>query len=319
MASLDETVDLQMGTPMEDQLSGTKRDVDLTLRCHINGHPHILAGIEVKAHTRPLDIEHVEQLIIKLTDIGLTGPSRAIVSASGYSNAATKKARAHGVQLFSLQPWSDRLKNLRLPLHGENAFKLIENYWETGPHVHIEVDRPNDTPPFDSKGTRVLIEERDGSFAERDLDVLARNAVKAVEQAAAAAFEPSSELSIRGMEIRQRQNLQNQVHVIHAGIKLPVKWLDVSGIYAQEIKDGRDSLRYLVREDPFEVLVSCSVRSMRDGTLTVIACDQSTGRLVPHSISVEDRNRRKIYALPLDRQTNKHRVNLIITTKPNST
>ncbi len=63
-------------------------------------------GIEVKDRARPLDVADVEQLCAKLK--GMPGPaSHAIVSASGYTNPAIRKARHHAVVPWSFETLDD--------------------------------------------------------------------------------------------------------------------------------------------------------------------------------------------------------------------
>ena len=63
-------------------------------------------GIEAREHARPLDVADVEQLCSRFKDLpGLT--SHAIVSASGYTKPAIRRARHHAVVPWSFEPLDD--------------------------------------------------------------------------------------------------------------------------------------------------------------------------------------------------------------------
>lgn len=95
-------VEVEVGSMVTDTAAGITRDVDVTIKGKDHeGRVVILAGREVKAHGRPLDSTHVEQLACKLNDMPGLG-SRGIVSASGYSAPAVHKAAKHGILLYDL-------------------------------------------------------------------------------------------------------------------------------------------------------------------------------------------------------------------------
>lgn len=95
-------VEVEVGSMVPDTAAGVARDVDVTIKGKDGeGRTVILAGREVKAHGRPLDSTHVEQLACKLNDMPGLG-SRAIVSASGYTTPAVRKAAKHGILLYEL-------------------------------------------------------------------------------------------------------------------------------------------------------------------------------------------------------------------------
>jgi hypothetical protein len=68
-----------------------------------DGHVTAFHGIEAPEHARPLDVADVEQLWARFKDMpGLT--SHAIVSASGYTKPAIRKARHHALVPWSFEP-----------------------------------------------------------------------------------------------------------------------------------------------------------------------------------------------------------------------
>jgi hypothetical protein len=104
-------IEIMLGDYVYDAKAEKRRDVDVTITCKdTNGILSAFKGIEVKKHKNPLDVICVEQLCAKFNDMHAIS-HKAIVSASGYTKPARKKAEAHGVILYSLIPWSDRLES----------------------------------------------------------------------------------------------------------------------------------------------------------------------------------------------------------------
>jgi hypothetical protein len=101
-----DNVEIELGDFVYDAATQTRRDVDVTITTRkSDGSREGFVGLEVKAHKRRLNSEHVEQLIQKLYDMpDITG--RAIVSASGYTKPAVRKAQHHDVDLYELTDWN---------------------------------------------------------------------------------------------------------------------------------------------------------------------------------------------------------------------
>jgi hypothetical protein len=95
-----------------DAIAEKERDVDVTVTYRAaDGAVSAFVGREVKAHTRPLTVEDVEQLCAKYADMPSVTHG-GIVSASGYTDGGKKKARGHGVELFHIEPWIDNANML---------------------------------------------------------------------------------------------------------------------------------------------------------------------------------------------------------------
>jgi hypothetical protein len=137
-ASSPENVKVELGSLIYDRAAEKLRDVDVTVTKAV-GEIKGLKGLEVKKHTEPLDVTHVEQLALKLKDMpALT--SHQIVSASGYTAAAVKKAAAHDVELFSLKNWDDKYSFEHARFNEMSSFCSRSLEYTFGPHLHIEVE-----------------------------------------------------------------------------------------------------------------------------------------------------------------------------------
>lgn len=134
-----EAVEVTVGDMVTDDSVGEVREVDVTVQVQIDGKATFaFKGYEVKRERAPLDVAKVEQLALKLLDMrGLT--HRAIVSTSGYTENAKRKAAQHSVDLFELSPWDG-------PLHEFFPVKLSQG-----------------TKPMSLKGKSVLLKWVDGN------------------------------------------------------------------------------------------------------------------------------------------------------------
>lgn len=114
-------VEVELGSMVLDDAAETERDVDVTVKYKFdNESTSVLVGLEVKDHARPLDVTHVEQLGAKMNDMGAI-TDRAIVSASGFSEPAIRKALKHGIRLLELEEWDPR----------DDVFPAGMTHWKT--------------------------------------------------------------------------------------------------------------------------------------------------------------------------------------------
>jgi hypothetical protein len=101
-----EAVQIELGDLVLDDVAGKKRDVDVTVTVQdeIQGD-WAFKAFEVKDEKSPLDVTAIEQLCGKLNDMSSI-THRAIVSSSGFSDSARRKAKHHGVDLYTLEEWT---------------------------------------------------------------------------------------------------------------------------------------------------------------------------------------------------------------------
>lgn len=163
LISRPEGVELELGSMVFDAAAEKDRDVDVTVRAvGDDGAVSVFEGLEVKDHTRPLDVTHVEQLCAKLRDMPEI-TDRGIVSASGYTEGGVNKARRSGVTPYSLIEWTAPVEIATVTLIPN--FEYVESgyRWVEGPHIHfspslelpdslVQQLRP-ETQVFDKTGT----------------------------------------------------------------------------------------------------------------------------------------------------------------------
>ena len=128
-----EDISIVLGEKVFDEASESRRDVDIVIA---TADEHGLAGIEVKDEGRPLHVGLVEGICQKFADM----PSitrRSIVSASGYTAPALRKAAAHGVQCLKIVRGKvPPFATIDLSHVMEIPVSYLE--WREGPHVALQ-------------------------------------------------------------------------------------------------------------------------------------------------------------------------------------
>lgn len=137
-----DAVEVILGDMVLDEAAEKPRDVDVTVRVTAgDGTITVFQGIEVKQEAKPLDVTVVEQLALKLKDMPEV-THRAVVSASGYTDGARKKAARHEVELYQFDDWTGpidkTLPHWKNPLSPQVAMKADQwlLYWD---NVQIDV------------------------------------------------------------------------------------------------------------------------------------------------------------------------------------
>jgi len=179
LATSPTDVQVELGSKVFDVAAEKERDVDVTvLSKHSDGTASAYVGIEVKAETRPLGTQEAEELIAKLRDMPAI-TRRLIVSASGYTAPAKRKAAYHGIELLQLRRW----------VRSERVFPFIGSEFETSFVARLRgwVGLPSiawvtDAPTENGLSATTLMMSADGqlscllpfalAFAQRELDSL---------------------------------------------------------------------------------------------------------------------------------------------------
>lgn len=123
------------GDRVLDSKAKERRDVDVTV---IRTDRMEVLAVEVKAKGRTLGTDIVEGLCCKLGDMPAV-TTKAIVSLSGFSGPAVRKAAAHGVVCLTLK--RGRLPAFNVDLTQLREIEVNTPEWETGPHVRFVTRR----------------------------------------------------------------------------------------------------------------------------------------------------------------------------------
>lgn len=159
--------DVIVGDRILDVASETERDVDVVA---VAAGDVGMIAIEVKDEARPLGSPEVEQLAAKLNDM----PSlkrRFIVSASGFSQPAFRKAKAHGVTCVRLVR-GQLPRHSRCDLSGLRTWGVVRYSFASPPDVVLDLSDMNGSqaaPEALPSSTRVTFASGDASCTLQEL------------------------------------------------------------------------------------------------------------------------------------------------------
>lgn len=167
-------VSITLGEMVYDEASDRKRDVDVTIKFVTpEGDTGSFIGIEVKDEKRKLGSQQVEQLCMKFRDMPniKTG---GIVSSSGFTGPAIKKAKFHGVKLYEFRRWEIEKEVEHLAFHDEftvteSVYQARENYLVT---FDVEETLSEEEKASFGKMTAVFIDESLETMVDIDTHLL---------------------------------------------------------------------------------------------------------------------------------------------------
>lgn len=289
-----EDVEIELGSRVLDEASGTKRDVDITVTArHPNGTIAAYAAVEVKDEAEPLGTPTVEQLIAKLRDM----PSitrRSIVSSSGYAAPAKAKAAYHGVDLLTLREWRD----------GEHVYPFLNPNLATAIEINLYGWL---APPTVVITTNAKVHRQIPSSAI----VLARDGTTSIlgQHIAAVVAKELSRMSNSGelddlkhgmaRPVRQELRREHPLKAVVSDQPIEIHGFDIAGdVFAVRSRET-PMMKLLVNEATEKPDAACLVGIMPTGDLWGAVF--TAANLNPHvvRISVADRNLKAINRLKL--------------------
>ena len=295
-----ENVEVELGDFVYDEASRTRRDVDVTITCrNIDGSRTAFKGLEVKAHKRRLGSEHVEQLAQKLADMpSIT--SRAIVSASGFTKPAIRKAGYHGIDLYELRDWD--------PATGYEYFKAEtvpatrETYgWVGNLNVRVNPNRQN------TAEERLIL----NSDPEMVFESSPESKYKLNGWLADIGKLAAKEAASRGGPVPREGCQQNNATVtvqftdkafaVQDDQRVPITSVGFSGILERRVEQLPSVTKALYKLGSVPPIAGCAISDFGDefGLIALIISDRRTLELA--RVPIADRNRRKIIGQHLRR------------------
>lgn len=205
-----DAVDVTIGDMVFDPASETARDVDITVTMKgANGTTYAFKAFEVKREGTPLDVSQVEQLCLKFMDMtSITHP--AIVSSSGYTASARRKAERHGVKLYEFKPWTRPLEEQfpKLTMKGPaSECFLIRTPLLCWPQPQLSIVAEQAPGPFAIQPTDEVFDSMGGahprfaSFEQYQNDLLLRSTQLLLLMVPAASTVEGFQLTDSGTEI----------------------------------------------------------------------------------------------------------------------
>lgn len=300
LISTPEDVEIMLGDLVYDASIDKDRDVDVTITYRDpEGKISAFKGIEVKKHSRPLDVIHVEQLAIKLNDMPNIS-NRAIVSASGYTQPAIKKAKVHGINLFSLIPWDN-------PMQGFGHVSIPENFfiqemtltWVGNSHVKFNPneDIPNEikkqitggSPIFNSSGKQDNLYKTIKDLSDK-IKLIVIDTIKDREYIKSIPVGIEKNVNIKSL-LKDLGNFylcigNLRIHLQEVLVQGKVKWVE---------KTIHPEFKVLVKEGESKPFVGCAIAEHSTGNLIGLTVSQFDRTLRFVNIPISDRNQKKIH------------------------
>ncbi len=301
MSAEPDGVEIELGSMVTDTAAQEERDVDITVTARNPDRSVFgVGGVEVKAHSRPLDSTHVEQLACKLNDM----PSlshRAIVSASGYYEPAVRKGEKHGVDLLELKEWDQRAKGFdhfkaecvpfvvrRLEWIGEVAVHV-------NPRVRIaESDRPlllSNPPIWRADDDRIPLAPDFLTFVRRLQQQAANQLMKQWEPAVVSPNDVK--------RARVAVQVADAPFVRAGDRRIIVKELVYEGGVRWREELGETKYKVLQRIGDARPLAGCCVFEVPGWGLCGLMVSNADRDIRFVHVPVMERNRRKIFRRPL--------------------
>lgn len=296
-----DAVEIMLGDLVYDVKAEKKRDVDVTVtHKDTNGIVSAFKGIEVKKHARPLDIIRVEQLCIKLNDMpGIN--HKAIVSASGYTQPARKKAEAHGVNLYSLIPWDNPMAGFEhVSFPPDFHVKYMTLTWAKGPLV---VYNPSDNIPSEIRNKITDDIRIFGSIFSNDNNKTLKQLADKLSLDAVQKLINNEEIKALSLGIEKEVEFHfndiGNLYIDLEGLEIPLKQALVKGVVVWQEQKLLPAFKILISVGESKPYVGCAIMEMPQGNLigfTVSQVDRSFNLV---NIPVSERNRKKIQKLQL--------------------
>lgn len=165
VASGENLVSVTLGEKIYDASADEPRDVDIAVVTA--GNIGVLAA-EVKDHARALDVTAVEQLCQKLRDMHDV-TRRAIVSSSGYTAPARRKAASHDVECLQLVHGALPKLGPGIQISRLAEMTVVDTGWCEQPHITVgsniqltpdeKADIRDETPVRLSNGEQITLKE----------------------------------------------------------------------------------------------------------------------------------------------------------------
>jgi hypothetical protein len=280
-------VEIDLGELVEDVAGEEGRDVDITVRYRLPGDTVAeLHAIEVKDEQRPLDIAHVEQIVIKLRDMpALT--HHALVSSSGFTGPAKQKARYHGLQLYHLRDWDG--KGLRVDMSQCAPPQIETMEWESVTPVPV-VDGTQEELTFDLQS---IIHNSANPNAKRTFGELLDSVCNIVLNDASSKLDHGAESNQIAVNIPVNFLVPFQAR---ANGKLEtIKSIVIKGIAVRKVFPSKFTRKVLARDEDNSLIAGCMLSELPDRSLWALMTTSTEGSLTARIISVTDRGKKKIY------------------------
>jgi len=299
LVSQPNSVDVELGGMVYDDAAKKKRDVDVVLTYNdVLKGKSVITGIEVKKHGRPLDVEHVEQLIIKLKDMKEI-ETKKIVSASGYTDGAINKASEHGIELLILSDWNKNFDDFEhIKLKGDVIFinKILS--WVSPPKITYNPStNSEDISKILRRNPKVYLSHGDSginNLAELNSFILS-NALNTLIR--------DKKFSIPNdfIDVRVKLTLKNPPYIKTTDEILFLNEALVEGVVRWNEKQLKTGYKTIYKYGENKPYVGCAITEMPDGNLLGLTFSQFDRNINLVIVKVSERKKNKIFKRKLQR------------------
>lgn len=293
----DENIDLELGSWLYDTASESERDIDITLTYkQSDGSLGAFKAWEVKNHTRRMTTDQVEQLCIKFNDI----PSithRGIISASGYSKPAIKKAAKHGVDLYHLEPWTpdDSSENFGAKFDRKFLVDELMFHWHKTFPTHVLIDNGRELPTQFSPDTQLY--ESTGNISKfSSLQKLFEQLdQRTIDEFISdrGSFDPDKDKLITTVNVLSKVG---PLFLVQEGEKFRITHIRSLGEIIRIRKVHKPEFKVLRKHDAKKPFIGCAIAETKLG-LIGLTIDRKTGlpEIGIFQVPISDRLKKKIY------------------------
>lgn len=293
LAAGPDNVEIELGDFVYDHASRTRRDVDITIRIrNADGSQTAFRGLEVKAHQRPLTSEHVEQLIQKLGDMPAI-TDRAIVSASGFTKPAIRKAEHHGVDLYELADWN--------PATGFDHFKAEtcpaarESYrWIGNVEARINPQREHTETEREVLQSNPRMRFDASPDVTQDLQTWVEHVKQLAAKEATRRTGPVPRNATHHTNLSITVQFSDAASAIRGDISVPIDAIRFTGVFERVVEELPSLMKVLRKVGSSEPIAGCAISDFGGefGLIALIISKRRTLELA--RVPIADGNKRKI-------------------------
>lgn len=270
------------------------REVDIVIK-RSGTVKAVYKGYEVKHKSRPLDVVEVEQLCIKFNDM----PSlqmRGIISASGFTKAAVKKAKYHNVELFEFVDWKEfrpTFGNIIFWNADMNMHEPIIDWVPTGTanisfqnaaHTLVKPEEVSKHPVFAQNGQKIA-----ETFDDLLLDIgehLRHSVKEGVMQ--------HNQLYTTLIPVNWDNALNGAIYISVNGVKAWIGRLTINGVLSMEVKEHKVFYKALLKQGETNPLKVVCLSDTSPGHLIGLTYDEKGKKHMLISVMKEYRDEKVV-------------------------
>jgi Restriction endonuclease len=292
-ASTPDDVEIELGSMVNDIAAEKKRDVDVTVTyMDDDGSIRAFVGIEVKAHKRPLNVEQVEQLAAKLADMP-TITHRSIVSASDYTKAARRKAKARGVELFHLKDSTDNMNAFdHVKFLPTADFTDWQVEWYEFEKAHFIL--PDEINADDYEHLMPVVCNAAGEIIAISIDELRDKIIQEALHAFIGYPEQSLRTADQPYPVDLIVDIPSDLHLSLGDLKVPINQMQIIGSIIWRKTIHRPTYKILVKEGEERPFVGGMVTISNNGEIFCVVASSSNRSIQVYAVPLADRNKKKI-------------------------